>query len=127
MSGLPSGRFEDVSTPDYDFKWDPYLEPYKHYIDNPFKGTSRVPGFPGFSPADMNEILRFANQASNIVRTTTLTVDSKRKSAGITQRSILGSRGRAGQHEVDVLDQELAEKDENGNRGCGCNTRKLSC
>ena len=39
VSGLPSGRFEDVRTPDYDFKTDPYLEPYKHYIDNPFMGN----------------------------------------------------------------------------------------
>ena len=39
VSGLPSGRFEDVLTPDYDFKSDPYLEPYKHYIDNPFMGN----------------------------------------------------------------------------------------
>lgn len=89
ISGLPSGRFEDVLTPDYDFRDaanpDPYLEPYKHYIDNPFMGTVvGVPGFPGFSPADMNQILRFANQGVNIVRTTTLTVDTTRKSGGIT-------------------------------------------
>ena len=83
ISGLPSGRFEDVLTPDYDFKSDPYLEPYKHYIDNPFMGNVTLPGFPGFSPADMNEILRFANQGVDVVRTTTLTVDSTRKSAGI--------------------------------------------
>ena len=88
ISGLPSGRFEDVSTPDYDFRDvndpDPYLKPYRHYIDKPFMGNlGGVPGFPGFSPADMNEILRFANQGVNIVRTTTLTVDSTRKSGGI--------------------------------------------
>lgn len=84
LSGLPSGRFEDVNTPAYDFKTDPYLEPYNHYINSPFKGTlAAVSSFPGFSPADMNELLRFANQGLNIVRTTTLTVDSTRKNAGI--------------------------------------------
>ncbi|MBC7927682.1 MAG: hypothetical protein H7039_18710, partial [Bryobacteraceae bacterium] len=83
VSGLPSGRFEDLSTPDYDFKSDPYLEPYKHYINNPFMGNVGAPGFPGFSPADMNQILRFANQGVNIVRTTTLTVDTTRKRGGI--------------------------------------------
>jgi hypothetical protein len=84
VSGLPSGRFEDVQTPDYDFKSDPYLAPYKHYIDNPFMGNVvGVSGFPGFSPADMNQILRFANQGVNVARTTTLTVDSTRKNAGI--------------------------------------------
>jgi hypothetical protein len=55
LSGLPSGRFEDVTTPDYDFRDatnpDPYLEPYRHYIDHPFMGNVTVPGFPGFSPA----------------------------------------------------------------------------
>lgn len=83
VSGLPSGRFEDIKTPDYDFKSDPYLKPYKHYIDHPFMGN-QVPPFPGFSPADMNEILRFANQGVQIARTTTLTVDSTRKSGGIS-------------------------------------------
>ena len=85
LSGLPAGRFEDVLTPDYDFKSDPYLEPYKHYIGNPFMGNVvGVPNFPGFSPADMNEILRFANQGLDIGRTTVLTVDSTRKSGGIS-------------------------------------------
>ena len=84
ISGLPSGRFEDVVTPEYDFRSDPYLEPYKHYIDHPFMGNVTLPTFPGFSPADLNEILRFANQGVDIVRTTTLTVDSTRKSAGIS-------------------------------------------
>jgi hypothetical protein len=89
ISGLPSGRFEDVSTPDYDFRDaanpDLYLEPYRHYIEHPFMGNVvGVPGFPGFSPADMNAILRFANQGVNIVRTTTLAVDSERRSGGIS-------------------------------------------
>jgi hypothetical protein len=88
MSGLPSGRFEDVSSPDYDFRDplnpDPYLAPYKHYIDNPFMGDAgSVPGFPGFSPADMNAILRFANQGVDIEETRVLTVDTTHKSGGI--------------------------------------------
>ncbi len=90
LSGLPSGRFEDVLTPDYDFRdaiaADPYLEPYRHYIDHPFMGNVVDPTFPGFNPADMNQILRFANQGltdETIVRTTTLTVDTDRKSGGI--------------------------------------------
>jgi hypothetical protein len=88
LSGLPMGRFEDVKTPDYDFRDatdpDPYLAPYRHYIDSPFMGKVTDPSFPGFSPADMNEILRFANTNVNVLRTTTLTVDSTRKSAGIS-------------------------------------------
>lgn len=88
ISGLPSGRFEDISTPDYDFRDasnpDPYLAPYKHYIDQPFMGDAgSVPGFPGFSPADMNAILRFANEGVEIEETTVLTVDTTHKSGGI--------------------------------------------
>jgi hypothetical protein len=84
VSGLAIGRFEDLSTPDYDFLTDPYLAPYKHYIENPFMGNvSGVPGFPGFNPRDMNEILRFANEGVGVKRTTTLTVDTTRQNAGI--------------------------------------------
>jgi hypothetical protein len=84
INALPFGRFEDVSTPGYDFNFDPYLAPYKHYIDNPFMGTvSGIPGFPGFSPADMTAILRFANQGVPILRTTRLAVDSLREDAGV--------------------------------------------
>lgn len=84
MNALPFGRFEDLSTSGYDFNFDPYLAPYKHFIDNPFMGTvSGVAGFPGFNPADMTEILRFANQGVEILKTTRLHVDSKREGGGI--------------------------------------------
>lgn len=119
VSGLPSGRFEDVLTPDYDFRDaanpDPYLEPYKHYIDHPFMGN--VPagiGFPGFSPADMNQILRFANKGVNIVRTTTLTVDTERKSGGISNVPFSVREAEPVSMKSTFWIQELAEKDETG-------------
>jgi hypothetical protein len=114
LSGLPSGRFEDVSTPDYDFRTDPYLEPYKHYIDNPFMGNVAAPGFPGFSPADMNQILRFANQGVDIVRTTTLTVDTDRKSGGITNVPFSVREADPVSMKSTFWIQELAERDEAG-------------
>ena len=115
ISGLPSGTFEDVSTPDYDFKTSPYLEPYKHYINSPFMGTVvGVPGFPGFSPDDMNKILRFANQGVNIVRTTTLTVDSTRKRGGIHNVPFSVREAEPVSMKSTFWIQELAEKDENG-------------
>ncbi len=78
LSGLPIGRFEDLNT-------DPYLEPYKHFVDNPFVGNVvGVPGFPGFHPINMNEILAFANQGVEIEKTTILTVDTTRQDAGIS-------------------------------------------
>lgn len=118
LSGLPSGQFEDVrpSSPDYDFKTDPYLAPYKHYIDNPFMGTvGGGGGFPGFSPADMNEILRFANQRLDIVRTTTLTVDTNRKSGGITNVPFSVREAEPVTMKSTFWIQELAAKDEFGN------------
>jgi hypothetical protein len=119
ISGLPSGRFENVLTPDYDFrdtkKPDPYLEPYRHYIDHPFMGNVKgVPGFPGFSPADMNQILRFANQGVNIVRTRTLTVDSTRKNAGIRNVPFSVREAEPVSMKSTFWIQELAEKDANG-------------
>lgn len=44
LTGMPIGRFQN-------FRTDPYLKPYEHYIDHPFMGN--VPEgirFPGFSP-----------------------------------------------------------------------------
>jgi hypothetical protein len=114
VSGLPSGRFEDVRTPDYDFRSDPYLEPYNHYINNPFMGNVTFPGFPGFSPADMNDILRFANQGVDIVRTTTLTVDSTRKSAGIRNAPFSTREAESVSMKSTFWIQELAERDEAG-------------
>lgn len=115
LSGLPSGRFEDVSTPDYDFKSDPYLEPYKHYIDDPFMGNvAGVPGFPGFSPVDMNQILRFANQGVDIVRTTTLTVDTDQKSGGIRNIPFSVREADPVSMKSKFWIQELNEKDETG-------------
>jgi hypothetical protein len=114
LSGLPSGRFEDVLTPDYDFKSDPYLEPYLHYINNPFMGNVVAAGFPGFSPADMNEILRFSNQGIDIVRTTTLTVDSTRKSGGISNVPFSVREAEPVSLKSTFWIQELADKDVNG-------------
>ncbi len=119
ISGLPSGRFEDVLTPDYYFRAsvgpDPYLEPYRHYIEHPFMGNvAGVPGFPGFSPADMNQILRFANRGVNIVRTTTLTVDSTIKSGGVRNVPFTVREAEPVSMKSTFWIQELAERDENG-------------
>lgn len=89
LNALPSGRFGDVRDGAEDLNVDPYLAPYQHFVNSPFMGN--VPAgtaFPGFNPADMNEILRFANQdladkGVEIVKTTMLTVDTTRKDAGI--------------------------------------------
>lgn len=114
ISGLPSGRFEDVASPEYDFRTDPYLEPYRHYIDHPFMGNVDplvIPGFPGFSPADMNQILRFANRGVKILRTTTLTVDTELKSGGISNVPFSVREAEPVSMKSTFWIQELAEKD----------------
>lgn len=94
VSGLPIGRFEDLGTPGYDVNDDPYLTPYRYFIDEPFRGTHRsrplgIPlfplgdEFPGFSPDDMTRILDWENRNFEIEKTTILTVDSTRQHAGI--------------------------------------------
>jgi hypothetical protein len=83
LNALPLGRFEDHTSPGYDVHVDPYLEPYKHFIDNPFMGTVNVPGFPGFHPTDMTAILNFANQGKIFMRVTELPLDTKVRDGGI--------------------------------------------
>jgi hypothetical protein len=119
-SGLPIGRFEDLSTPGYDVEEDPYLEPYKHFINNPFMGNVSIPGFPGFNPRDMNEILRFANKGVDIDRTTVLTVDTTRQDAGIHNIPFVVRQADAASMKSTFWIQELNEKGK-----YGCKHRKL--
>lgn len=118
LSGLPFGRFEDVSSPDYDLRDannpDPYFAPYKHYIDNPFMGNMGE-GFPGFSPADMNAILRWENRNETIVHTTTLTVDTACKSGGITNVPFSVREAEPMSMRSTFWIQTLARKDKFGN------------
>lgn len=116
INALPIGRFEDLASPAYDFNDDPYLEPYKHFIQNPFKGNipASVVGFPGFNPRDMNEILRFANQGVNIKRTTTLTVDTKRENAGVVNMPFVVKEAEPVSMKSTFWIQELKDKDPDG-------------
>ncbi len=119
MSGLPIGRFEDLASLGYDVLTDngngtpdPYLAPYKHYIENPFMGdVCGVPGFPGFNPRDMNEILRFANNGFDIERTTILTVDTTRSDAGIVNAPFVTKQAEPVSMKSTFWIQELKEKD----------------
>ena len=84
LSGMPLGPFEDILSSSFNWKKDKYLRPYKHYIENPFMGNVSAPGFPGFSPADMNAILNFANKGVKVKRTTVLEVDTEIEDGGIS-------------------------------------------
>lgn len=115
LTGLPIGRFEDLSTGAYDFLDDPYLAPYKHYIEKPFKGDQKHnPAFPGFNPQDMNEILRMANLSVDIRRSTILTVDTTRQDAGIVNAPFVTKQAEPVSMKSTFWIQELNEKGEDG-------------
>jgi hypothetical protein len=107
VSGLPDGVNQDMNT-------NLYLEPYKKFHENPFKGTVNVPGFPGFDPTSPSDLLTLANQGVNVVRTTTLTVDSTIPTGGISNIPFVVKQANAASMKSTFWIQELAEKDAYG-------------
>jgi hypothetical protein len=108
LRGLPIGRFDD-------FTIDPYLAPYKHFIDNPFMGNvAGIPGFPGFHPLNMNAILEFANENIDIRRTTILSVDSTRENAGVVNIPFVVKQAEPVSLKSTFWIQKLKEKDQDG-------------
>ncbi len=63
-----------------------YFAPYKHFHENPFKGTVAIPGFKGFEPVDMTDMLRHAVAKvlpGEVKKTMRLHVDSAFDHAGV--------------------------------------------
>jgi len=83
-----------------------YLEPYKHYDDNPFLGL--------FNPVTPNELLAEANKHVNIVKTTRLDFDTKIETGGIVNIPFITKQANATEMTATFWIQELAEKDEDG-------------
>ena len=111
-SGLPIGHLP------LDFDEDRYMAPYHHYIANPFMGNvSGVPGFPGFNPKDMNEILRFAHgDGSNVANTTQLTVDSRIESGGVVNIPFIEKQADAVSMKSTFWIQEMKDLETDGPR-----------
>ena len=109
LNGLPIGVSQD-------FQNNPYLGPYKNFIDNPFFGTvpPDLPEFPGFHPLDLNAILKFSNKGVNVVRTTVLDVDTTLEDAGIVNIPFIVKQANAASMKSTFWIQELAEKDRSG-------------
>jgi hypothetical protein len=111
VSGLPIGPTGDAYT-------SPYLEPYRHFIQNPFNGTvTGVPGFPGFHPDNMNAILQFANAGlgdEDVESTTILTVDSTREDGGVANIPFAVKQAEPVSMKSTFWIQTLKEKDEEG-------------
>lgn len=120
-SGMPIGRLPS------EVDCDEYLAPYRHYIDNPFFGTvTGVPGFPGFSPADMNAILRFAHGDGNdVVSTTQLTVDSTIERGGVVNIPFVEKQADAASLKSTFWLQEMKSDDATKSSGSSPRLRLL--
>ncbi len=114
LNGLPIGVNVDINDPVPPGAPD-YLGPYRKFENEPFVGNVvGVPGFPGFFPSDMNAILRFANQNADIVRTTTLEVDSTHEKAGVVNIPFIEREADTSSMKSTFWIQELSSKDKNG-------------
>ena len=77
VNGLPIGVRHDLTSP--------YLEPYKFFQDNPFKGNVAAPAFPGFNPVAPHELLQLQLDGfkAEITKTTILDLDTSNPTGGI--------------------------------------------
>lgn len=98
-NGLPIGVSHDLEGE--------YLEPYKHFQDNPFQGV--------FDPVDPNALLKEANEGVDIVKTTEFVFDTKLESGGISNIPFIEKQADATEMTSRFWIQELAEKDAAGN------------
>jgi hypothetical protein len=76
VDALPLGVTQDLVN-------NPYLAPYKHFHDHPFKGNVGAPGFPGFDPTAPHLLLQLANSGQTITRSTVLDLDTANETGGI--------------------------------------------
>ncbi len=93
--------------PKPNWKDNPYLEPYKHFDDKPFKNL--------FMPTDMTGLLKQANAEIDIVRTTILEVDTTTGTGGVVNIPFIVKQANAAAMKSTFWIQELADKGEDGN------------
>lgn len=99
VNGLPLKVDQDLN--------DRYLAPYKHFHDNLFEGL--------FDPSRPTDLLKAANEGVDIVRTTTLDVDTQALSGGIDNIPFIVRQADATSMRSIFWIQELAEEDAHGN------------
>jgi len=112
VSGMPIGRLPQERDGDR------YLAPYQHFIDNPFMGNvAGVPGFPGFSPEDMNAILRFAHgSGDDVAWTMQLSVDSTIERGGVVNIPFIEKQADAASMNSTFWIQQMKDKETSGKR-----------
>lgn len=96
LNALPLGVDQDVET-------NRYLEPYKHFRDNPFRGL--------FDPMDATALLRAANEGVDIVRTTRLEFDSTLATGGISNIPFVVRQANASEMRSTFWIQEVRQPD----------------
>ncbi len=106
INGLPIGVNQDLNNP--------YLGPYKHFNDDPFKGNVTAPGFPGFNPVEPHLLLA-AGVPPNIVKNTVLEVQTAVETAGIVNIPFIVKQANATEMNFTMWIEELAENDAFGN------------
>ncbi|MGH3585351.1 MAG: heme-binding protein [Pseudonocardia sp.] len=99
VNALPTGVDQDLEA-------NPYLAPYKHFHDAPFEGV--------FDPTDPTALLTAANQDVDIVRTTTLELDTTVASGGIHNIPFIVAQANASAMKSTFWIQELAQTDAEG-------------
>jgi hypothetical protein len=100
FSPLPLGVDADVDH-------NPYLAPYKHFKDNPFKNL--------FNPTDPLALLKAAVKGVNIKTTTVLTLDTALATGGIHNIPFVVKQANASRMRAVFWIEELADLDAQGN------------
>jgi len=103
---IPMIRGLPIGTVPVDLDTNPYLAPYKHFHDNPFKGV--------YDPTNPTALLSKANDGIDIVKTTTLTVDTEAETGGIKNIPFITKQANASAMKSTFWIEELAEKDKYG-------------
>jgi len=103
---IPMIRGLPIGTVPVDIENNRYLAPYKHFHDNPFKGV--------YDPVNPTALLSKANECVDIVRTTTLSVDTEVETGGINNIPFVTKQANAGAMKSTFWIEELAEKDKCG-------------
>ena len=101
IDGLPLGVTPDIEN-------NPYLAPYKHFHDNPFKGNVGFPGFPGFDPTAPHLLLEAGTAGQTFTQTTVLEFDSTNPTGGIKNIPFVVKRADAASMKATFWIQELA-------------------
>ena len=114
LGGFPEGVSDDIVQAVEDATSDrSYLFPYNRFTANPFKGVVAGAGFPGFSPQNANNLLQIG-LPGNVVKTTTLPLDTELMEGGIVNIPFIERQADAASMTSTFWIMELDEKDKNG-------------